>query len=109
MADNVFGLRLRELREQAGLTQPQLAEAAGLSTRSISRMETGEQHATWPNVQRLAAALSVTTDSFGTAPAGDLPPRGRGRPPKQDIPTAAPQRRTGRKMTTRRKPPAKGE
>jgi hypothetical protein len=44
-------------------------------------------------------------------PAGELVTPKRGRPPKkgQDIPTAAPQRRTGRKMPAKPKRPVKGD
>jgi transcriptional regulator with XRE-family HTH domain len=82
-----FACRLRELREQAGLTQPQLAERVGRTTRQISRLETGVQMATWETVLALAEALGVTTEAFNMPPtaSGDTPrPRGR---PKQ---TAAP-------------------
>jgi transcriptional regulator with XRE-family HTH domain len=36
-----FGRLLRQLRAEAGLTQEELAEAAGLSPRSVSDLERG--------------------------------------------------------------------
>ena len=35
---------LRSLRQQAGLTQAQLAEKLGVSDRAVSRWETGVSH-----------------------------------------------------------------
>jgi transcriptional regulator with XRE-family HTH domain len=60
-----FGSRLRALRKQAGLTQPELAERAELASETISRMETGK----WSNttievVERLATALGVALTAF---------------------------------------------
>jgi transcriptional regulator with XRE-family HTH domain len=76
-----FGGRLRELREAAGLTQPQLAERVGISTRQVSRLETGEQVATWPTVLALAKALGVDCTAFTTPPAAEAAAtRPRGRP-----------------------------
>ncbi|MCA0377554.1 MAG: helix-turn-helix domain-containing protein [Gemmatimonadetes bacterium] len=37
-----LSLRLREAREDAGLTQVELAEAAGVSQRAISELESGK-------------------------------------------------------------------
>jgi transcriptional regulator with XRE-family HTH domain len=76
-----FGGRLRELREAEGLTQPQLAERVGISTRQVSRLETGEQVATWPTVLALAKAMGVDCNAFTRPPAAEAAaPRGRGRP-----------------------------
>jgi transcriptional regulator with XRE-family HTH domain len=78
-----LGARLRELREAAGLTQPQLAQHVGISTRQVSRLETGEQVATWPTVLALANALGVDCTAFTTPPAAAATaPRSRGRPPR---------------------------
>lgn len=41
MAAEVRAYRLRELREQAGLTQAQLAERIGVGQRQVSKIETG--------------------------------------------------------------------
>jgi transcriptional regulator with XRE-family HTH domain len=77
-----FPGRLRELREAAGLTQPQLAERTGISTRQVSRLETGAQVATWPTVLALARALGVSCTAFIKPPARPPAPQ-RGRPPKK--------------------------
>lgn len=60
-----FGTRLRALRKQAGLTQPELAERADLAPETISRMETGRWSNTTIEVaERLAAALGVAVTAF---------------------------------------------
>jgi transcriptional regulator with XRE-family HTH domain len=82
-----FGGRLRELREQAGLTQGQLGKLAELSRNTVARLERGEHSATWETVVALAVALGVSCEAFMTMPADR---------------TAAQQTR-GRRPPTRRK------
>jgi transcriptional regulator with XRE-family HTH domain len=56
------GPRLRELREGAGLSRPELAARVGMTRGSIRKLEAGD-HAPRPEtVARLAAALGVTPD-----------------------------------------------
>jgi transcriptional regulator with XRE-family HTH domain len=74
-----FGARLRELREQRGLTQQELAERIGTTVRNISRLETGVQEATWPTVVALAKVFGVSCDAFLQKPAATVEPK-RGRP-----------------------------
>src|SRR5438046_1273530 len=90
-----FAGRLRELREAAGLTQPQLAARAGLSVRQVSRFETGVQDATWPTILALCQALDVDCKSFMTPPA-TVPAPARGRPRKAQEPAQKPKRPRGR-------------
>ena len=54
-----FGLRLRTLRRQAGLTQEQLAEAANVSVDFISLVERGINAPSFENLDKLAKALDV--------------------------------------------------
>ncbi len=61
---SVFGQRLRELREAAGLTQQQLGERAGMAYQTIAKYEHGASIPMWPIVERLADALDVHTDEF---------------------------------------------
>jgi transcriptional regulator with XRE-family HTH domain len=56
-----FGKLLRERRDGAGLSQQTLAERAGLSYGSLSRMETGKQAPSLETVERLARALEIST------------------------------------------------
>jgi transcriptional regulator with XRE-family HTH domain len=68
---------LRQLRKRAGLTQEELAEAAGLSTRSVSDMERGlTVTARRETVRLLADALSLSgaeRDSFEAIARGRAP------------------------------------
>ncbi len=75
---NRFAERLKTLRNNAGLTQKQLAEKAGLVTSVIARYETGKAMAREKAILKLAAALNVppdaldVTDSYSDYPALDL-------------------------------------
>jgi len=51
--------KLRAIRRQQLLTQQELAELAGLTTASVSRIETGTTKARISTVRKLAAALEV--------------------------------------------------
>ena len=88
-----FGLRLKELRELAGLTQPQLAEKAGMSKGGVADLEQGRREPSWATVLTLAEALGVNCLAFQQAPDSEAAPRGRGRPPKADASTEKPKKR----------------
>jgi transcriptional regulator with XRE-family HTH domain len=79
-ADNFAG-RLKELREQAGLSQEELADRAGLNKFSVARYEQGRRMPAWGSVIALARALGVKCDAFEVPPA-TVPEPKRGRPPK---------------------------
>jgi transcriptional regulator with XRE-family HTH domain len=96
MSAEWFAARLRELREQAGLTQRELAERIDTTVRNISRLETGAQEATWPTVIALARVLGVSVDAFLRRPAAMPEPR-RGRPRKASQGKAAPRPRGGKR------------
>ncbi len=55
-----MGNRIRELREQRGMTTAQLAAAAGTSQPQITRLERGERKLSEEWMVRIAAALGVT-------------------------------------------------
>ncbi|MFE5142326.1 ATP-binding protein [Streptomyces fagopyri] len=58
-----FGVRLRRLRTEAGLSQEELAQAAGVSVRALSYMERGRSRGPQRRtVRALAAALRLDTD-----------------------------------------------
>jgi len=54
-----FGARVREVRKEKGMTQEQLAEAAGLHPTFISNVERGYRVPSLPTALRLAAGLDV--------------------------------------------------
>lgn len=66
----VMGRNVRRLREQAGLSQEQLAFEAGMKRSYLSDLERGVRNPTVRALGRLAAAL-------GTEPASLLAPEGR--------------------------------
>ncbi|WP_030749348.1 helix-turn-helix domain-containing protein [Streptomyces griseus] len=56
----VFGGQVRKLREQAGLSQEELAHAAGLHRTYVSSLEGGNRNVGLDNIVALARALNVT-------------------------------------------------
>ncbi|MFJ2202919.1 helix-turn-helix domain-containing protein [Streptomyces violaceusniger] len=56
----VFGAQVRALREQAGLSQEELAHAAGLHRTYVSGIERGRRNVGLDNIVALATALGVT-------------------------------------------------
>ena len=59
-----FGRRLRELREERGWSQEQLADEVSLDRSYVGGVERGERNVSLENICRLASALGV--------PPGDL-------------------------------------
>ena len=54
-----FGDRLRELRQERGISQEKLAEEAGLHRNYVGVLERAQQSATLDAICKLAAALDV--------------------------------------------------
>jgi transcriptional regulator with XRE-family HTH domain len=52
-----FGARLRELRDEAGLSQEQLADKCGLDRTYISGIERGVRNPSLVNIDKIARAL----------------------------------------------------
>lgn len=59
-----FGLVLRRLRKERGLSQEELGFEAGLQRKHISSLELGEKQPTITSVFKLAAALKVKPGKF---------------------------------------------
>lgn len=59
-----FGLRLRELRLNAGLSQEALGGLAGLDRTYISSCERGRRNATLEALHKLGAALNVSPSAL---------------------------------------------
>jgi transcriptional regulator with XRE-family HTH domain len=55
-----FGVRLRQVRQDQGISQEKLAELAGLHRTYVSSIERGERNVSLVNIERLAQALGVS-------------------------------------------------
>ena len=61
-----LGEKIRYLRKQAGMTQKQLAEKAGLTPRTICLVECGKRGLTLKTADLIAAALNVPLDELSS-------------------------------------------
>jgi transcriptional regulator with XRE-family HTH domain len=59
LAQKRFGANVRRVRRERGMTQEQVALAAGLDTAVISRIEAGQREPRVTNIVRIAKALEV--------------------------------------------------
>jgi transcriptional regulator with XRE-family HTH domain len=55
----IFGENVKKYREQAGLTQEQLAENIGVEVRTLSRIECGDQGSTFAKIEKISETLKV--------------------------------------------------
>lgn len=60
----LVGMRLREIRKHAGLTQPDLGDRAGMAAAEISKIENGRRTPTLETLERLGMALGVPVHEF---------------------------------------------
>jgi DNA-binding XRE family transcriptional regulator len=54
-----IGCRIKEEREKSGITQEDLANAAGLTQSHVSRLETGQHSPAWRTLEKIAEALKI--------------------------------------------------
>ena len=59
-----FGLKVKKLREQKGLSQEKLAELANVHRTYIGMIERAERNITLLNIQKIAKALGVKISSL---------------------------------------------
>src|SRR5262245_56652045 len=78
---SAFGVRLKVLRQQAGMTQEAIARAANISLSDLTKLEAGRVEPTWGTARALAAALSVSVAEFAVddAPPSPEKPRRKGK------------------------------
>ncbi|MCV7221437.1 helix-turn-helix domain-containing protein [Mycolicibacterium elephantis] len=65
--------RLRELRNQHGLTLEEVARRSNIDVSTLSRLESGKRRLALDHLPRLAAALSVSTDELLREPEAPDP------------------------------------
>jgi transcriptional regulator with XRE-family HTH domain len=71
--DVIVRRRLRELRQQHGLTLEDVAREAQIDVSTLSRLESGKRRLALDHLPRLAAALSVSTDDLMRTPETEDP------------------------------------
>jgi transcriptional regulator with XRE-family HTH domain len=52
-----IGQMLNAARQNAGLTQAQLAEKTGINRSRLAQFETGKRHVPWPQFEKIKAAV----------------------------------------------------
>jgi transcriptional regulator with XRE-family HTH domain len=60
LAVRKFGKRLREIRQDKGISQMELGDRINVTATYIGRIERGERSPSLPTIARLAHALSVS-------------------------------------------------
>ena len=63
-AQELFGLRIKELRDQKGFTQEKLAELIHIDSRTLSRIETGKNFTTFETLEYMAKAFNVDIEDL---------------------------------------------
>jgi transcriptional regulator with XRE-family HTH domain len=68
--------RIRELRKKKGISQTQLGQEIGVSSKSISMIENGQNKPTVQQIEELSKFFDVTTDYliFGIENTKDIEP-----------------------------------
>jgi len=59
MLDNRIGQAIRDRRRELGITQPHLAEVAGVSTNTLYKLEKGQGNPTLDVLNKLAEVLGM--------------------------------------------------
>ena len=62
----MIGSRIQEIRNKKGLTQDQLSEKVGISSKYLSSIERGKENPTLNTILKLARSLDVKPDEFFT-------------------------------------------
>ncbi|MDQ3923581.1 MAG: helix-turn-helix domain-containing protein, partial [Actinomycetota bacterium] len=87
--DAPFGARLRRLREDASLTQEELAQRAGLTAKGISDLERGARNRPYPHTVRSLANALELPENERTSLFAAVPKRG-GTPTEDAVDVLAP-------------------
>ena len=70
-------LKLREVRQRLFVTQEELAERAGITVSTLSRLENGLQRPRISTVRKLAEALGVAPEELVEWNGADAPEAGK--------------------------------
>lgn len=76
-----LGRRIALARNEAGLTQPKLAEKLGVNRSQVAKYESGENSPRFEKLARLAEVTGKPIAWFFESAADELPQRSRGRKP----------------------------
>jgi transcriptional regulator with XRE-family HTH domain len=63
--DPTLGVVIRQAREDAGLSQAQLAVHADLAVGTLTRLEAGTSDPSWSSVRSIAEALGLSMEKLG--------------------------------------------
>lgn len=69
---NHIGVRIRELREEQGISQQVLADSIGVKQTTISEIERGNNKPSWKNLQKLAQFFGVPLSQLIDEPVSPL-------------------------------------
>lgn len=68
-----LGMKIKQLRQQAGLSQEKLAEMVGVTFQQIQKYENGHTTLNILKLQQIALALKVSvTEFFGSTPSHSI-------------------------------------
>lgn len=59
-----FGLRVKELRLEKGLSQEKLANLAGVDRTYMTQVENGKRNISIENIKKICGALNVSMKNF---------------------------------------------
>ena len=62
----MIGSRIQEIRNKKGITQDQLSEKVGISSKYLSSIERGKENPTLNTILKMARSLDVKPDEFFT-------------------------------------------
>ena len=64
MSQELYGKRIRSLRNEKGYTQQQLAKKAGIGLNTLRRYETDERQPNLDNLNKIVDALEISMNDF---------------------------------------------
>lgn len=67
----LIGNRIRDAREEKGMTQQQLAEKVGLTVVAISNIETGGRNPSFKNIAEICHTLGMSLDYLASPDRSD--------------------------------------